>query len=200
MISVSINEIVESLPGWCTAEKAGIMYDLVNQTDAQLIVELGVFGGRSFIPMALACKDKGSGKCIGIDSWRKDESLHGTNDPANDDWWAQLDFDSVYQKAKTAIVENALTTYAKLVKSSTQDYAKKVEDYTVDIIHQDSAHNFETITEELTLWIPKLKIGGYWIADDTDWKEAQGGYNKLPDYGLELIENHDKWQIWKKVK
>lgn len=200
MITTSINEIVENLPGWCTAEKAGILYDLVKNSDAQLVVELGVFGGRSLVPMALACKDKGSGKVIGIDSWRKDESLHGTNAPENNEWWEKLDFNSIYKIAKAAILTNGLLDYAELIKTSTQQYAGHNSDESIDIIHQDSAHNVETITEELELWIPKLKTGGYWIADDTDWIEAKDGYKKLPEYGLELVEDHHKWQIWKKIK
>lgn len=197
---MSVKNIVESLAGWCTAEKAGIISDLVKTSDSQLTVELGVFGGRSLIPMALAHKQKGTGFCIGIDSWKKDTSLHGTNDPANDEYWSNVDFPSVYRSVQQAIELHSLQDYCDTLRISSQAAAKLFNDSVIDILHQDSAHNVETITEELELWIPKLKVGGYWIADDTDWKEAKGGYNKLPEYGLELIEDHEKWQIWRKVK
>lgn len=194
----SMEEVINELPGWCTAEKAGIIYDLVKHSNSQLTVELGVFGGRSFIPMAMAHQDKGSGKIIGIDSWKVETSLYGTNDPANNEWWASIDLKAIYKEVAGTILRYGLTRFADLMKSSTQEAAEKFADSSIDIIHQDSAHNVETITEELALWIPKLKAGGYWIADDTHWKEAKDGYKKLPDYNLELVEDHTTWQIWRK--
>jgi hypothetical protein len=39
--------------------------------DFKLCVELGVFGGKSLLPISLKCK----GKVIGIDAWEKEASL-----------------------------------------------------------------------------------------------------------------------------
>ena len=74
------------------------------------------------------------------------------------------------------------------------------EPNTIDIIHQDSAHNFETITAEFEAWSKKLKVGGYWIIDDCDWVEAKEAYAQIEGYGMELFEDHEKWAIYKKVK
>src|SRR4051812_40782905 len=106
-----LEEVVLSLQGWCTPEKAMRLNELVKESGSMLTVELGVFGARSFIPLAIGHKEKGSGFAIGIDSWKKDTSLHGTNDPANDEYWKNVDFKSVYRSVQQAIEENQLSDY-----------------------------------------------------------------------------------------
>lgn len=186
------------LSGWCTEEKMQRLYDLVTESDSMITVELGVFGGRSLFPMAIAHKDKDSGKAFGFDPYVKEACVEGTNDPKNDEWWQSVDLEGIYKDANDFIVTNHLENYCALIRERSDEAYKHFQDDTIDILHQDSNHNTETITKELELWIPKIKVGGYWINDDCDWKESQTGYAKLPDYGLELVEDFIKWQIWKK--
>ena len=188
----------ESLEGWCTLEKAQRLYDLVKETDAQHIAELGVFGGKSLLPMAQACKDKGSGVCVGVDAWKKEPALTGTNAPENDAYWANMDYEHIFKSCSNAIVKFDLSKHCELFRLTTFQAAQIMSENVYDIIHQDSAHNPETIIQELDSWLPKLKQGGYWVIDDCDWPETIEGYNKLPSYGLELVEDFVKWQIWKK--
>lgn len=199
-MSYDIEKIVAPMEGWCTVEKARILYDLVIKSDSRVTVELGVFGGRSLIPMGLAHKEKGTGFVLGVDPWKKEACLEGTNDPLNDEWWKNLDLKAIYQSCQDAIARLELEGYCETLRMTSQSVSILFPDNLIDIIHQDSNHNTETILSELKLWIPKLKMGGYWVADDTDWKEAVEGYSKLPEFGLELFENHITWQIWKKVK
>ena len=45
----------EKIEGWCTKEKAIKMAELITD-DTKLCVELGVFGGRSLLPLGIMCK------------------------------------------------------------------------------------------------------------------------------------------------
>ena len=83
--------VVSSLEGWCTAEKAQRLYDLIKESNSMLTIELGVFGGRSLIPMAMAHRDKESGYIIGFDAWKASVAIGGTNSPANDVFWQNID-------------------------------------------------------------------------------------------------------------
>jgi len=195
-----MREIVESLHGWCDEKKAQILFDLVKQSDSKVTIELGVFGGRSLIPMALAHKQKGTGFIIGFDAWKPEVATEGTNAPENDEFWRKLNHKEIYDSCQEGIFKYGVEDYCNTVRMKSRDAAVLIADNIVDVLHQDSNHNIETITEELSLWMPKLKLNGYWIADDTNWKEAVEGYAKLPDYGLELIKDFTSWQIWKKVK
>jgi len=186
--------------GWCEEPKAQRIYDLVKETDSKITVEMGVFYGKSLFSLALAHKDKGSGFAIGIDPWSKNACVEGTNSPANNEWWSGLNFWAIFQNCLHDIEQLGLSDFCNIIRMKSQSVGLLMRDNSVDIIHQDSNHNIETITAELELWTPKLKVGGYWIADDTGWVETQEGYAKLPEYGLELVENHTTWQIWRKVK
>ena len=50
------------LEGWCTRHKASVMMDLIFWTKPKVVVEIGVWGGKSLIPMAFAVKALGDEK------------------------------------------------------------------------------------------------------------------------------------------
>lgn len=197
--NIELDRIVKSLPGWCTPKKAQRLFDLVIDSNSQITCELGVFGGRSFIPLALAHKQKGTGFALGIDAWKKEVSVEGTNSPENDEYWSKINYTEIYRKCIYNIQLNEADGFCSLVRMRSQDAGFLIADNIIDILHQDSSHNVETITAELNLWVPKLKTGGYWIADDLLWEEAKKGYAKLPKFGLKMIEDHHEWGIFRKI-
>jgi len=202
MIAEKINlaPIINQMEGWCTAEKAERIYQLIIDTNSQFTVELGTWGGRSLIPMALAHKEKNSGFALGIDAWKVDACLSPENSEANDEWYKSVDFKYIYDCCQKEIFKNRVQDFCDTFRSRT-DYASFIfANNTIDVLHEDSSHNESTIIAELNHWIPKVKIGGYWIADDTHWKEVKTAYSKLPDYGLELVEDYETWQIHRKVR
>lgn len=192
--------VISKLEGWCTPEKANRLFDLVIDSNSNITCEIGTFGGKSLIPMGLAHKAKGSGFCFGIDTWHKDACIEGSNSEANNEWWSKLDFQKIYNGVAEAIDYYMLNDYCGTLRLKSQTVALMTADNVFDIIHQDSNHSSEVILQELELWIPKLKLNGYWVADDTNWVEAKEGYSHLSEYGLELVENYDTWQIWKKIR
>lgn len=193
-------DAVQKIEGWCTVEKASILYDLVLSSNSQLTAELGCFAGRSLIPMALAHKEKGSGHVIGIDAWKSSVATEGTNSPLNDDYWNRVDYPKIYSDCQKHILSHGLFDYCTTLRIKSQQAACMFDESSIDIIHQDSGHNVETITDELKLWSPLLKVGGHWVIDDCDWVEAKDGYSHLPEYGFILINDFTKWQIWQKIK
>lgn len=198
---MNLIQSIEKISGWCTPEKAQILFDLVVKTDSKVTVELGVFAGRSLCAFALGHKEKKSGYVIGIDAWKAAVSIEGTNSPLNDKYWTEVvNYKDIYDECQRMIRVNGAEDYCDTLRMKSQQAGILFADNIVDIIHQDSGHNVETITDELKLWSPKLKKGGYWIADDILWVEAREGYAKLPSFGFELFEDHTEWAIFKKVK
>ena len=197
---MSLQGVVESLHGWCTVEKAERLYQLIKESDSKLTVELGVFAGRSFIPMAIAHRDKQSGFAIGVDAWKAGVCIEGTNAEANNQYWKNVNYKEVYQSCINAIDQYDLKDYCDTLRMRSSQAGILFADNIIDVLHQDSNHNIETIIAELKLWSPKVKKGGYWIIDDCDWVEAVDGYKKIPDYGFQLVEDHIHWQIWRKIK
>ena len=50
------------LEGWCGLEKSNELYNLVIDQKPKVLVEIGVFEGKSLFSQALALKENGSGK------------------------------------------------------------------------------------------------------------------------------------------
>jgi hypothetical protein len=205
MIKDETLDYLTSLHGWCEEEKMSKLYELVKKCandfpDTPLLtVELGIFGGRSLLPMALAHKELQNGYAIGIDSYDNVTPTEGTNNPANNEWWAKLDIKSVFNSFVKATARPEWSGHVRYLKGRSDSFADKFADNSITLLHQDSNHNVETISKELELFAPKIKPNGYWVVDDSNWVEVKEGYAKLPSFGFELIEDFTSWQIWKKV-
>ena len=186
--------------GWCTWEKANLIFKLVQESKSEISVELGTYAGRSLTAMACAHKDNQKGFIVGFDAYKNSVCVEGTNSPLNDKFWMEQDLNKIYRECIGSIEKYSLADYCSIVKMRSEEAGKVIKDNCIDVLHQDSNHNVETIIAELELWSPKVKTGGYWIADDVQWVEAKEAYAKIPDYGFDLIADHFEWHIYRKIK
>ena len=186
-----------TLPGWCTPEKGKRMAALA--TGASLCVELGVFGGRSLVAMALSLRGQGFGRVHGIDPYTAAAALEGDNDPANDEWWGGLDYEDIARAAQGAIGRLGLVNFAQLILLPSREAVSSYADGTIDVLHQDSNHSEEISCEEVSLWTSKIRPGGYWIFDDTDWPSTQKAQRALVAAGFEQLEDHGSWKVYRRA-
>jgi predicted O-methyltransferase YrrM len=194
-VSNIIDRELEGLPGWCTPEKGRRMAELTR--GAKFCIELGVFGGRGLLAMALTLRDQGYGCVVGIDPYSAAASIEGTNDKANDEWWANLDYENVEQIALGMIAKFGLSSYAAILRKKSRDAVDLYDGGSVDVLHQDSNHSEEISSEEVMLWAPKMRSGGYWIFDDADWPTTQKAQAELEALGFELYEDHGRWRVYR---
>ena len=75
---------------------------------------------------------------------------------------------------------------------------RQVEDASVAVLHQDSNHSEQISSAEVMLWTPKLRSGGYWVADDTDWVTTRRAQALLLQKGFALLEDHTTWKVFRK--
>src|SRR5678809_752199 len=114
-LHTKINHI-PSLQGWCPLDKAQFLAELTVSNNLQAAVELGVFGGRSLIAIAIACQHKGSGFIYGIDPWSNSSALEGTNSEANNEWWRQVDLEAIYRGFIEAVLRFNLTKECRWIR------------------------------------------------------------------------------------
>ena len=189
------------ITGWCTYEKAYALMNLVHESHAKLSVELGVFGGRSLVAIGIAAKKVDpSSKVIGIDPWQAEASLEGTNDKANDDWWASVNYDEIYTYAKNLMIDNKVDSVVELWRCKSRDTVSKFEDHSIDVLHQDSNHSEEISCEEVELYWNKVRPGGFWVFDDTDWPTTKKAQDLLVSKGYRVLEvsSDNKWTVFKR--
>jgi Methyltransferase domain len=203
-VHAKIDQLLPGLPGWCTPEKGRRMAAIVVEVSGSslrpaLCVELGVFGGRSMLAMSLACQGLRRGRVEGIDPYTAAAALEGRNDKANDEWWAKISYEDILRQARAAIENNGLAPYAKIIRATSADAVGAYADGSIDVLHQDSNHSEEITCAEVRAWTPKIRPGGFWIADDTNWATTQKAYAALAnDYGFVRREAYESWAVYRK--
>lgn len=198
--AIDFQQVLNRIPeGWCGEDKARHLYELAIQSGCERSVELGVFGGRSLIPIAMAHRDAGNGFVLGIDAWTKSASLEGTNDQANNQWWDKLNYHAIYKSCTEAIDFFGLNEYCGTVRMRSLTFGVLIEDDSLTMLHQDSNHSQEITCAEVNLFAPKIKSGGIWISDDSRWPTVQRSIEMLNDYGFEMIGEYPNGENFYKV-
>ena len=156
------------LHGWCSNEKAAFLMDLIFKHKPQTIVEIGVWGGKSLLPMATALKANGRGVIYGIDPWDSKESVQWVVEEVNRHFWEYADHTSVYLHLLSKVSELELQNQIVLIKN-TSEGAPPI--YGIDMLHVDGNHSDHTSYRDVIKWVPFMNSGGIIIFDDMKWFE-----------------------------
>ncbi len=162
---------IAHLPGWCSEEKALSFIDLVLQVKPKICVEIGVYSGRSLFPVASALKFLGQGIVIGIDPWDTLECIKHF-DPIKDaghfQWWSkESQLEQMRQICLNMIKRNGLEDHCKIIRATSQKAAHEIDG--IDILHLDGNHSESVSIQDVKLYLPKVRSGGYIWINDTTW-------------------------------
>ncbi len=188
----NISQLLPTLDGWCSREKALEFVDLVLEVKPQVYVEIGVFGGASLIPVASALKFLQQGIFIGIDPWDKGECVKyfdPVRDPINYQWWSSLNFNQIHLKFLKAIKANKLTPHCKIIRDTSERAAPQIA--AIDILYIDGNFSDEGSLQDVRLYLPKVCSGGYIWMNDTLCDPKQNAIDLLFD-DCELIKIIDQ--------
>jgi hypothetical protein len=200
-VEQTIRNDLSSIHGWCSVEKALYLAKLVSDNKLFRCVELGVFGGRSLLPIALAARTVTDASCIyGIDPFEKGASLEGENSDANDAWWSNIDYDEMHDYATCLLgPRGKYKLNVKLLRTTSEKAVTLFEDASLHLLHQDSNHSEEVSCKEVKLWHAKVMPNGYWVFDDTDWSTTQKAQRILQEeYGYRLVHDATTWRVFRR--
>ena len=193
-----VEACIPPLHGWTTVDKGVRLAELVVATQPALSVELGVFGGRGTISLAIGHEALEHGHVVAVDPWERAASLDGVNAPENAEWWGKLDHEAIYQSFLKALADSRLASLCRVLRQRSDVAVGEFEDRSIGVLHQDSNHSEQISSAEVELWAPKLRGGALWIADDTDWPTTQHAQALLVHKGFALIEDHASWKVFRK--
>ena len=159
---------MSQLTGWCTERKAGVLIDIVLKTRPKKILEIGVYGGKSVVPMACALQALGEGVIYGIDPWDNDAAIQWVMNESNIEYWSKTDLQWIKRELIMKIRQFKLEDEIILIES-TSEAAEPIQD--IDILHIDGNHSDVTSYFDVTKWAPLVKSGGWIILDDMTWYE-----------------------------
>ena len=181
-----------SLIGMVTPERSLEMADYILDHRPEMIVEIGVFGGKSLIPMAMACRHNDHGHVYGIDPWRVDAALEGENE-ANQKWWSQnVDLEDMHRKTMKAIWDHHLDPWVTIVRAQSHTVGRLF--HQIDLLNLDGNHSEIASCRDVEWYLPMVSHGGVVMFDDTDWTSTQKAVSMLMDQ-CDVIKDdpHYKW-------
>lgn len=170
-----VADVLPTLYGWCSAEKANSFIDLVLEEKPMICVEIGVFGGSSLFPVAAALKHLGEGVIIAIEPWDKKEmlkSLDPVEDAAHLKWWSSVNFERIYFSYLHLLKRFELDEYCITMKMTSEKAVSKIMG-PIDIIYIDGNHSEAGSTQDVMLYLPKVREGGYIWLNDILWPSRQ---------------------------
>jgi hypothetical protein len=169
-------EIVAAVPldfgGGSSLTKALVFADLIAAFGIRDAVEIGVYRGRSLLPVAAMLRIIGSGVATGIDPWSVDEALqeetHAVGAGVNE-WVRSHPWEETYQSVVERIDGYHLAEHCRILRMTSEEAAPQFADASVDLVHVDGNHDQAAVERDVELYLPKLKPGGFLVLDDASW-------------------------------
>lgn len=120
-----------------------------------------------------------------IDIW-KDYNVHTTV-------YSKYNYDVVKRKFKN-------DKRAIIIKGSSKKVAIDFKDYLLDFVYIDANHDFEYVYQDITLWYPKVRVGGVVAGHDIDYPSVRKAVEKFcSEKNIKFkIEVPDWWFIKQK--
>lgn len=163
---------LEQLEGWCWQEKAERMLSLALDEESKVMVEVGVYGGRSLIPLIVAAQHN-KGFVWGIDAWSNDVATTVPYGKDHNSFWANDDMGRVKDKLFKFLGDNKLGGHVAIVQASGEQALHLFQDKSIDLLHVDASHSVLDEARDVSSYLMKLRKGGILIIDDTDRPDVQ---------------------------
>jgi hypothetical protein len=188
-------QVLTQLPfvdGWCSREKAVNFIDLAVSEQPEIWVEIGVFGGSSLLPTASAFKFLQHGKVIAIDPWDKIECIK-YYDPIKDNadlkWWGNLNLNQIYSRFLNLLKANQLEPYCEIIRTTSEKAAANIGQ--IDVLYIDGNHSEIISTQDVKLYLPKVRSNGYIWMNDSTWEQRQQAVEILAEQCdvIKMIDN-----------
>lgn len=185
-LSSEIGRLLDRVPadfgGGCSQHKAEVMAELVVREGLQAAVDIGVYRGRSLLPLAAAFRWTGRGMAVGVDPYASEAAVQSdghTLGPVLVEWAHAQDWDGLHRDLLALIAEEGLDDVARIVRQRSDEAARLFGNGTLDLVHIDGNHDAARVADDLARYWPLVRPGGYIVLDDVTWKSVRPVYEDL---------------------
>ncbi|HET8626083.1 MAG TPA: class I SAM-dependent methyltransferase [Thermomicrobiales bacterium] len=155
--------------GWLEHTPFGLQ--IIDLLRPRVLVELGTYTGVSYCSFCQAVRAVGCDtRCYAIDTWQGDPQTGHYGVEVLQDLRAH--HDPLYG------------SFSQLVQSSFDDELSHFSDGSIDLLHIDGHHTYESVKHDFESWLPKMSSHGVILLHDTNVREG--------DFGV--------WQLWEEQK
>jgi hypothetical protein len=139
---------------------------LIEVLRPRVVVELGVHSGNSYCAFLQAIQSLGlTAQCYGIDHWRGDEHA----DYYGDDVYGEL----------CSYHDPLYGSFSTLIRSTFEEALPYFSDRSVDLLHIDGFHTYESVAKDFSDWLPKVSARGVVLFHDINVREREFGVCRL---------------------
>ena len=143
--------------------------DLVWAQKPKLLVELGTHYGESYFGFCQAAEESGAGtRCFAIDTWKGDEH-------------AGFYGEEVYQDVERA--NQPYRSFSTLLRDTFDNAREQFEPGSIDLLHIDGLHTYDTVKHDFEQWYSQVKPGGVVLLHDITVRHA----------------NFEVWRLWEEL-
>jgi predicted O-methyltransferase YrrM len=146
-------------------------HDLVAALAPSLIVELGTHYGESYFGLCQAVEEHGLAcLCYAVDTWRGDEHSGSYGEAV----FAEVDsYNKLHHKR-----------FSTLLRCTFDEASVQFEEKSIDLLHIDGQHTYESVRNDFDRWLPRIRPGGVMLIHDIAVRHG--------DFGV--------WRLWEEVK
>jgi Methyltransferase domain len=187
-LRTEIRDMLRGIPiddgGGCSVSKAYLMAYLIRRYDMRSTLDIGVYRGRSLFPQALAHSRYTGGVTYGVDPWDTSEAVEHDNPKLQevlDRIIANTDFQAIFESVASFRSRMGFDGHCVLIRKTSSDAISffREGDITFDLIHVDGNHDAGRVTEDLRLYLPRLRPNGFLVMDDISWDSIRPSYKRL---------------------
>ena len=142
---------------------------LIHAHRPEVVVELGTHYGCSYFSFCQAIERLNLGtRCYAVDHWKGDEH-------------AGLYGEDVFA-AVNAHNSELYSRFSRLVRSTFDEAAQHFPIKSIDLLHIDGHHSFESVQHDFEIWRPLLSDRAILILHDTNVRERGFGVSKMMEF------------------
>lgn len=175
------------IDGWMMPEELLWLYEQSRKYPC--VVELGSWKGRSSSALVQAKEDEGVGMVWCVDTWKGSSSeLDSTHQEATEK--------DIYKEWQENL---AGSQRVQAMRMTTLDAAEALQ-FKVDMVFVDAEHTYESVSDDLAAWEPKVKKGGLMCGHDWNFPSvrlAVVDYFVPRGMKIELVEGTQIWMVRK---
>lgn len=178
--------ISDSVPvddgGGSSLLKVFVLAELIVAQDLGTIVEIGVYRGRLFLPLAGLMATLGRGTMIGIDPYSAGAAVQTDVERAGIDlvaWPETVDWEGIHDEVRAGMARWETEAHSQLLRARSEEVAADFAARPIDLIHVDGNHDRAAVTRDIDLFLPHMKPGGILVMDDIAWPSVRPVFEQL---------------------
>ena len=149
-------------------ERTALLMDFVLLEQPKVCVEIGVYAGATFVPVASVLRYLGTGVAYAIDPWSAAETTRFLSDrDLNKNWWGYIDMEEIFLQFRSDYFRWDIHNHCKIMRKTSVVAALEIGP--IDFLHIDGNFSELGALRDVELYLPKVKKGGYVLFSDIHW-------------------------------